>query len=290
MPTPIPPAELTIRPLTRAEFDLTIDRAAAEGWNPGLHDAELFWQTDPDAFLGAEYQGRLVASGSIVSYGDAYGFMGLFIVESTLRGRGIGTALWFHRRDLLRSRLRPGAAIGMDGVFEMQAWYARGGFKFSHRNLRMTGTATTGPKHAQIFDLTELPPSLVADYDRDCFGCAREKFLTAWITQPDASALGHVEDDRLLGYGVIRKCRVGHKIGPLFADDSDTADSLLTALANYAAGSAIFLDIPENNPAARSLATRHGLTEVFGCARMYNGPAPATDDQKIFGITTFELG
>lgn len=39
---------LTMRNMTRAEVDELITRAAHEGWNPGLHDAELFWRTDPE--------------------------------------------------------------------------------------------------------------------------------------------------------------------------------------------------------------------------------------------------
>lgn len=52
----------------------------------------------------------------------------------------------------------------------------------------------------------------------------------------------------------------------------------------------INLDVPEINSSAIILAKRHGLTEVFGCARMYYGTAPKVDWNKIFGITTFELG
>lgn len=35
---------------------------------------------------------------------------------------------------------------------------------------------------------------------------------------------------------------------------------------------------------------RHRLVEDFGCARMYNGPAPELPWSEIYGITTFELG
>jgi hypothetical protein len=39
-----------------------------------------------------------------------------------------------------------------------------------------------------------------------------------------------------------------------------------------------------------ALARRHGLREVFGCARMYHGPQPVTPHDEIYGVTTFELG
>jgi hypothetical protein len=32
------------------------------------------------------------------------------------------------------------------------------------------------------------------------------------------------------------------------------------------------------------------MVEVFGCARMYLGPAPALAHEHVFGVTTFELG
>ncbi|MNF53191.1 hypothetical protein D3C84_345650 [compost metagenome] len=94
----------------------------------------------------------------------------------------------------------------------------------------------------------------------------------------------------LSGYGVIRRCAEGCKVGPLFADDARAAEALYAQLAPFAAGGPLFLDAPENNPAAMELVQRHGMTEVFGCARMYLGPVPALRHERVFGVTTFELG
>ena len=38
------------------------------------------------------------------------------------------------------------------------------------------------------------------------------------------------------------------------------------------------------------MAERAGLTQVFETARMYAGPAPGMDLNRIYGITSFELG
>lgn len=286
-------SELSIRQLRRGELDLVVDWAAGEGWNPGLSDAEIFWQTDPDGYCGVEYQGDLVASGSIVSYDGRYGFMGFFIVRPDLRGQGIGTHLWFHRRDLLKSRLDEGASIGMDGVFEMQDWYRRGGFQFTHRNLRMQGhgeALSASKRQPEVIPLSDLPFAAVADYDALCFGCDRSRFLRPWLEIPDALALGFVRAGTLAGYAVIRPCREGYKIGPLFADDAEIAAALFAALRHKAVDEPIWMDVPEVNRAAMALASQHGMTEVFGCARMYHGPIPDLPWQRIFGITTFELG
>ena len=46
--------------------------AAAEGWNPGLDDAQRFLQADPEAFLWTERDGDIVAT---VSHQHIYGLL-----------------------------------------------------------------------------------------------------------------------------------------------------------------------------------------------------------------------
>ncbi len=118
----------------------------------------------------------------------------------------------------------------------------------------------------------------------------REHFLKAWITQPDSRALGVMDGGRLRGYGVIRRCDNGFKIGPLFADNAGIALDLFNGLSDHAAAEAIFIDVPEINDAALQIVRDKEMKEVFGCARMYFGHKPALPDAHIYGVTTFELG
>ena len=287
--------QLAIRNMTRTEVDELVAWAAREGWNPGLHDADLFWATDPEAFIAADLDGELIGGGAITSYNDEFGFMGFFIVRPEFRGQGFGNTLWHARRQRLLERLRPGATIGLDGVFAMQEYYAAGGFVFSHRTMRFYVEIPEQSDRARddgcpIVALETVPFNQLLDYDRTCFPAPRTAFLQGWIAQPDALALGYQRDGNLGGYGVVRRCGEGCKIGPLFADDAATAEALYAELAGFAAGGPLFLDAPENNPAAMALVQRHGMTEVFGCARMYLGPPPQVAHERIFGVTTFELG
>jgi GNAT superfamily N-acetyltransferase len=283
-------ADLLLRPMRRAELDVLVDWAADEGWNPGLHDAELFWATDPAGFVAAEAGGELVGGGSIVSYDGRFGFMGFFIVAPALRGRGLGARLWQHRKQALLARLEPGAAIGLDGVFEMQDFYARGGFAFAGRDLRFEGVGQGASIGPGLVDAREVPFEALLAYDAAHFATPRAAFLERWIGQSGARALAALEGGELRGYGVIRPCRRGFKVGPLFAADAGVAEDLLLGLGDHARGEPLFLDAPEANPAAIALARRRRMEEVFGCARMYLGPAPALPDHEIFGVTTFELG
>jgi 16S rRNA G966 N2-methylase RsmD len=99
-----------------------------------------------------------------------------------------------------------------------------------------------------------------------------------------------VADGDISGYGIIRQCREGWKIGPLFAADEKEAELVFSALVHKAKADLVFLDPPEPNTTAVSLATRHGLEPSFETARMYKGPAPDLPLNRTFGITTFELG
>jgi len=289
------PQEILIRNMTRAEVDELVDWAAQEGWNPGLHDAEIFWATDPEAYIAAELEGELIGGGAITSYGGEFGFMGFFIVRPEFRGRRFGHNLWHVRRERLLARLRPGATIGLDGVFTMQDYYAKGGFVFSHRNIRFRGEVAYRSEAAmagagEIIPLGDVPFAEVLAYDRTCFPAARPAFLKRWIAQPDAMAAACRRGEKLAGYGVVRRCREGCKVGPLFADDAPAAAALYAHLKEFAASGPLFIEAPENNPAAMELVHRNRMVEVFGCARMYLGPPPEVAHQRIFGVTTFELG
>ena len=89
----------------------------------------------------------------------------------------------------------------------------------------------------------------------------------------------------------MRACRYGFKVGPLFADSPQSAEQLFLSLkAHTPEGAPIFLDTPEVNSAAIDLAKRHNMMVAFETARMYRGKGPDLPLNRLFGVTTFELG
>jgi len=283
------PSEHEIGPMRDDEIAMLVDWAAAEGWNPGLHDAEVARTFDPEAFIALRVDGEFVGGGSIISYGGSYGFMGLFIVRPDRRHEGLGRVLWHYRRDHLAARLRPGAPIGMDGVFDLVPFYERGGFAVAHRDLRFEGRAVGAPDPA-VESLAAVDAAELADYDTGRFGVPREGFLAGWIAAPGTISAAIRENGRLVAVGVLRPCREGWKIGPLTADRPDLAERLLGALLAAVEGERVQIDVPEPNAAALDLVARGGLREVFGCARMYRGPVPDLPLDRIFGVTSLEFG
>jgi predicted N-acetyltransferase YhbS len=259
--------------------------AAAEGWNPGVDDAERFLAADPDAFLAAEQDGEIVATVSCPLYGGSYAFIGFFIVRSGLRGRGIGTPLF--RRALDRAGDR---VVGLDGVLEQQSYYERRGFVLAHRNVRWR-TAGGGERPGGLVELSSVPFEELLDFDSAVFGCERERFLRIWVERPAGHALACLDGGRVTGYGVLRPCRAGMKVGPLFASDPPVADALLAGLLAAAGqGAEVFVDMPAANRGAAELRARRPMEPSFETARMYLNGRPPEEVQKVFGVTTFEFG
>jgi hypothetical protein len=182
-----------------------------------------------------------------------------------------------------------GRNVGLDGVVAQQGNYRKSGFKLAYRNIRHQGDGG-GAEPRGLIDLSSVAFDEIARYDGTVFPAARPGFLRRWIRQPQGAALGIRGQQRLEGYGVLRACRRGFKIGPLFADDPHIAGILFQGLASRAPGQPIFLDTPEANPAAIELAKQHGMEPVFETARMYTKDPPAGRIGQCFGVTTFELG
>ncbi len=284
----MPSSPYRIRIAQRHEIDTMLQWAAGEGWNPGRHDAAAFHAADPDGFLIGLLDGQPVASISVVRYGPDYGFLGLYIVRPAYRGQGLGLQIWQAGLEHLGRR-----AIGLDGVVARQDDYRRSGFRLAHRNIRYQGIAAppgAAPDQG-IVPLSQLARGAVLDYDHAFFPADRSAFLHSWLRQPGAQALGLVRGGKLAGYGVMRPCLSGHKVGPLFADDLAGAAALLAALRQgIPAGSPFFLDVPETHAAAVELAQNLDMTPMFETARMYKGDPALPDMERSYGITTFELG
>lgn len=275
-----------IESMTQGDVATAIEWAAREGWNPGLEDAACFYQADPNGFFKGALDGETVATGSAVCYDESYAFCGLYIVGPEHRGKGYGLTLTKARLAYCGDR-----NVGIDGVLENVKIYERIGYRAFYENCRFHGEAkASGAIAPAVLDLGPASLATIRAYDRQCFPAHRDAFLNAWLSQQDARTVAYVEDGVVKGFAIRRKCREGYKVGPLFADDTEVAGALFDALQADIAGALIILDTPENNPAAASLATRYGMEKVFATARMYQKGMPDIANDKIFGITTFELG
>lgn len=273
-----------VRQMTRPELDTAIAWARAEGWNPGLYEADSFYATDPRGFFIGELDREPVGSISAVAYDHSYGFMGFYIVRPEFRGNGHGLSIWNAAMDYLGDR-----TIGADGVPAMLAKYETFGFRIAYRNVRYKSIGG-GAEPEGLVGLEAVSFHELVAYDAAHVPAPRPTFLDHWIRQRGAVVRIAVKGSCIVGFGMLRVCKDAYKVGPLFADSPDIAAAIFAALRANAQGSTIFLDTPEPNTAAVALATSNDMTPVFETSRIYRGPAPDLPLDRIYGVTSFELG
>jgi len=275
---------LLIRTMQPADLFIAADWAAAEGWNPGLGDMPCFASIDPQGFLVGEHEGKRAAIISNVNYSDTFAFLGFYIVRPDLRGRGFGMALW--KAALAHSVAR---IVGLDGVVAQQDNYRKSGFEPAWRNVRYGGTPALGEPDEATVPLHEVPFSALAADDASLFPADRAAFMRAWIDAPGHVGRALLRDGALAGWGVIRPARTGRKIAPLYAQDRAAAEAIFVSLAACGEGD-VFIDVPEPNAEAVALVTGRGLSPSFETARMYTGRVAPVALERIYGITSYEVG
>ena len=103
----------------------------------------------------------------MIQHSGQFGFIGFFIVSPETRGRGLGTRLWYARRDTLLERVGDSGTIGLDGVDAMVPFRAKRGFEQATR-LRRLGyqgfhiRAMAADHHVAMRD---VPENDLARYD-----------------------------------------------------------------------------------------------------------------------------
>ncbi len=273
-----------MRTLGLEDVSRLVDWAAHEGWNPSPHDAEAFFEADRQGFLGCFVDGELASGIAAVSYGETFGFIGLYITHPKFRGQGFGLKVWNAAMTHLAGR-----TIGLDGVPAQQSNYMRMGFRKAYDSRRWSGKCTwhapaTNGRVSILPDFSEIGP-----FDRDFFPTARPAFLRKWIAPPRYAFIAR-GDKGVRGYVVIRACIEGFKIGPLFACDEETALALLRSCGTVSNGAVVHIDVPETQTSFAFQLEKLGFQPGFETARMYLGTPPQLDMRGIFGITTLELG
>lgn len=267
--------------MTLADLQRALNWAADEGWNPGVEDAMAFYAADPEGFLMGWVDDTPVVAISAIRHSADFGFLGLYICHPDYRGQGYGWQIWRAAMHLFGKR-----TVGLDGVVEQQANYAKSGFQPSHITQRYLGEIEVGP-------LVGFGPANLSDVvriDAQITEIFRPRYMQSWFT--NCKTRHTLTNDENTAFGTIRQCLDGFKIGPLYAPDAKTAESLTKALVSKAGANnaPVSIDAPSHNVPANEMCQKLGLEAVFSTARMYKGMAAPRPHPNEFGIATMELG
>ena len=278
-------------PSRRPPLPTMLDWAEAEGWNPGLDDAGAYWATDSEGFFLKELDDQPIACISVVNHSRDYAFLGFYICVPQYRGQGHGLALWNHAIEHAGDRV-----MGLEGVPDQQSNYEKSGFVAAHQTIRYAGNLPEldlGASDCTSERLAPMHRKIIYKWDQEQFGADRSTFLAVWFDGGlNRQTRVVLRDGAITGYGTIRPCVEGYRIGPFTAETEPDALALFAALGE-ATGEPqplVMIDVPDVVPELTKLVQSFGLEQNFECARMYRGGPPEKNYAKFTAVATLELG
>jgi GNAT superfamily N-acetyltransferase len=255
-----------LRCLTRRDLaDLQVLSESA-GWNQVPADWERLLRLAPDTCFGIEAGGRVVASATVLPYGNRVAWLGMVLTHPQARRQGFARTLLRHVLGL------PLPALMLDATVEGQPLYESLGFVPVREIYRYRREASVGPGEESVC----VSGSAIDDF---AFGANRQALLAQLA-----------RDGRLYqetgAYAMVRAGRLGDHIGPMIAATPQGAQRLLDRILSVERA-ALLADL---HPGAVELFASRGFRHTRTLLRMVRGRALESDLGRVYVAAGFELG
>jgi predicted N-acetyltransferase YhbS len=266
-----------IRQMTQADLPLGLRLTAQAGWNQTVADWRGFLWLAPDGCFVAERDGGAVGTTVCILLGKV-AWLAMVLVDTAMRGRGIGTALVQHA--LAFADARGAASVRLDATPLGRPIYEKLGFSEDFLLRRYEGS----PPPSCFPVLTRmLGPddwSEVLSLDRLVTGMDREPVLRRLYHGRPTAFRVYRSDKGLLGFVVWRWGANADFVGPCVAASPADGELLLRDSFRDRAGRRLIIDVPENNHRAVSCMSVFGLAFQRPLLRMTRGE-PVREDLSL---------
>jgi GNAT superfamily N-acetyltransferase len=275
-----------------ADADLSAAEALvrAAGWNQIRADWEIF------RALGTVHTardgGRVVATAATLPYGN-FAWISMVLVLPEYRRHGLGTQLLKRCVAALDSE---GRMPVLDATPAGRPIYQAMGFEdcWGYHRLARQGTppaAAVPPEAATLVrPIADTDWSALCAYDAAAFGADRSALLQRLRGRLPAAELIAERNGRIAGFMLGRNGRSASQIGPLIAEDDDTAH-LLLARALSAIEGPIYLDFADAKTEIRTWLMQGGFVAQRPLTRMlYRRSTGFDDTSRTFAVVGPEFG
>ena len=258
-------------------------------WNQTERDWRRLLQSEPGGCLGAFLDGRLIGTITTVAYGTELAWIGMMLVDPDNRRRGLGTRLMQAALQHLR---RIGvASIKLDATPAGRPLYESLGFRPEGSIERWEGIGQPGVKKKWPSWNEGLRPAVYA-FDRLAFGADRSPILASLIADSPVAPLAAMSPEgQLEGFALARPGRRAFYIGPVAAQDRETALALLDGMLGQLAGEKVYLDFNTGFGLGSEVLEDRGLVKQRDLTQMAFGPEiRAGLSKRISGLAGPEMG
>ncbi len=240
-----------------------------EGWNQTPADFERFLRANPAGCFAAEEDGRVVGIIANMVFADHLGWVGLLVVDSEYRRRGIGTHLLQRAVEYLEGT--GVTTIKLDATPQGKHICEKMGFVAEYEIERWL-------LHREPLPAPTLSPSAVPDIERiieadlEAFGADRSELLRSRHADAPDFTLAVELEGSVIGYALGRGGSWADHLGPWMAWDEPTARELLDEFLRRSTRGEVIVDCPRSNEMARELLLSRGFLISRHLTRMVRGP------------------
>lgn len=272
-------------PLSSADLEGAQSLVAEAGWNQNAADWRIFLELG--RALAVKEGGRLAATAATLPYPSGFGWISMVLVSGAYRRRGIATRLLGRCIEMLRAA---GMVPVLDATPAGREVYRPLGFRdgwaitrWRAANARTNGARANGVR-PQLLEERHWPALLALD--AQAFGCDRAPLLERLRAR--SSGFGCVVEGK--GFLLGREGRVATQLGPIVAEDEDTAAALVAFACGRVRGP-VLLDALDRHGALARWLEGQGFSRERPYTRMALGRDELFGDpRRLAAIAGPELG
>jgi len=283
---------LQIRTMTAADVPFGLHLSTQAGWNQLAADWQRHLALEPAGVFIAELDGVPVGTTATCRFGPV-AWIAMVLVAESVRGQGVGKALMTHAIAYLDGH--GAASIRLDATPLGQPLYEKLGFTAEFALTRYAGTlqaVADYPYHEKASPVATAAPAQYAAlcaWDRAVTATDRRGLLLQLFAEQPAVVRLVGSDGQVAGFMASRPGAHARQLGPCLGTTAAGAALFADAWERHA-GERVFLDVPDDNRPAVTLALQMGLTAQRPLVRMGRGVRVAEDVSRLWASFGPELG
>ena len=280
---------IAYREMTAADIPAGLNLCRLARWNQLARDWELFLQINGKGCrVGLDDDGNVIGTVTTIPYENHFTWVGMVLVDPSKQRQGIGTQLLHEALEVTAHQ----ETIKLDATPAGRKVYLKLGFVDEYKIIRMSGrpvTTNNAYPGARRVTINDFP--LLLKFDREVFGANRQSVLEWNFKGAPQYAFMAEKQGRIQGFCLGRPGYDFDQIGPIIANDANTAMQLLTSTLLQATDKPIVVDILTHTPGWVTFVSSLGFTGSRQLIRMYRGSNNHPGiPQKQFAILGPEFG
>jgi len=282
-----------LRVMTKLDVPAGLRLNTLAGWNQTAADWHRFLDTSPNGCFVAEIDGRVVGTATTISYQNRFAWIGMVLVDSDHRNRGIGTQLLNRTIEYLDHSKEP--TMKLDATPQGQPLYAKLGFvrefELERWILRRPPGTVVANAHSTYPPPTGAPFESILTADQNVFGADRSFLLRSLHDDCPDFAMAIWGNGSPQGYAFGRRGLFADHLGPWMANSRLAAEQLLQQFLARSSRETLIVDCLTANPVAVDLLRACGFVSSRPLTRMVRGPnAYPGKPASLFAILGPEFG